>query len=313
MHDAAGRKLGHRVLHQERAALSELLVRVLATLDDPAADSPRARDVAWMRGESAHGRPERLQSIAAVAVDDLAGILLSADEHVELSRLCFPRMRCCPSRRSHWPGLRRRPSILFCYFTDPGVSPEARLARAAALRMHTAQENQKTQGLFGDAVKPGLARNAADAVEGLHAYFNEAGLELRFDKDRRYVTSLACDGQRAPLTPKTTELSARYIPTAHNSWIIGSWGHALPHLANPGLEGPRATELVAAVVFPLLDVADALVRALCAYVGHDPAPRWAQKDSCTARRAPAKPRIHGTCHVVDGLPRHNSHCVLRLG
>jgi hypothetical protein len=270
MLEEAENKVGHRVLRQERDAFAAAGRSVLDALDDPAASSPRAQDVAWMRGKPANAQQERLQAITAGAVHDAAGLLLSANEHVQALEVVLSPHAMLPIPALTLARAAQEASILFCYLTDPAVPPSARLARVAALRMHTAQENQKTQRLFGDAVEPELARDAAEGVEGLQRYFIDAGFELRYDKDGRYVTSLAFDGQRAPVTPKTTELSAQYIPAAHNSWVIGSGATHSRTWLTQGLEGPWRM-LVAAIVLPLLDVADALADALCGYVGHDAA------------------------------------------
>jgi hypothetical protein len=268
--EEATKNPGLRVLRQLRESFAAEAAVVALALDEPVPDSPRGLDVAWMRDRPSQDQRERLEAVAAGGVHDVAGILLSASEHVQAVEAVFSAKAMLPIPALTLARAVQEASILFCYLTDPTVPPPMRLARVAALRMHTAQENQKTQRLFGDAVKPELARDAAEGVEGLQQYLGDAGFGLRYDKDGRYVTSLVCDGHRAPVTPKTTELSARYISAAHNSWVIGSGATHSRTWLTQGLEGSWLM-LSAAVVLPLLDVADALADALCGYVGRDAA------------------------------------------
>jgi len=60
-----------------------------------------------------------------------------------------------------------------------------------------------------------------------------------------------------------------------NLWVIGSGATHSRTWLSQGMEGPWST-VVAAVLLPLLDVADALSDTLCGYVCHNSAPLHAK-------------------------------------
>lgn len=211
---------------------------------------------------------EALKAIAEMGVVDVAGLLMSAHEHVEGLETVLFGPTILPLPAFALARAAQEASVLFCYVVDLNVFPATRLARVAALRMHTAQENRRTLALFGGAASPRQVADATSGDEGLRDFFTRAGFELKLDKSGTFVTTVSYKGNRAPLSPQTTEQSLKYIPLAHNSWVIGSGATHSRTWLSQGLEGPWDL-IAAAIVLPLLDVADAVADALGAYVGHN--------------------------------------------
>lgn len=258
--------LAQRAVRQTSEAMATVGASVLKRLEAPEAGSPRADDLAWLDSQESGG--EELKSIAAYGTTDVAGLLLSAYEHVQGLELVLFGEDMLPIPALSLARAAQEACILFCYTIDTDVPTAMRLARVAALRIHAAQENVRTLELFGDAATPEMTQNAADGWNGFRGYFERAGLELTLDGRGKYVTAVTCEGHKAPLSPKTTDLSKLYIPAAHNAWTIGSGATHSRTWLTQGLAGPWGPT-TAGIVFPLLDVADALAAAMGRYVGED--------------------------------------------
>ncbi len=78
--------------------------------------------------------------------------------------------------------------------------------------------------------------------------------------------NVRCEGKVANVDVKSTDLSQKYTPLVHFAWGLNSGATHSNIWLTQGLSGPWAQILVS-MVFPLLDISDALVTNLLGHVG----------------------------------------------
>lgn len=169
---------------------------------------------------------------------------------------------------------------------DGSASPHVRLVRAAALRLHTAQENWATLRLF--PTSEGEQSTALAALTELQSYLKRAGFERKPHGEVPELSSrLSLDGHSEPLTLNATDVTRTHVPGLLGHYVSGS-GAAHSRLWFTGnLVGTVASTAIA-LVMPLLDISTALADAVCTYSGIESHPylvKTHQRRIALARRA----------------------------
>jgi hypothetical protein len=159
------------------------------------------------------------------------------------------------------------------WLIQPEVSTEQRVARWAGRLLHDTQEPPNALASFGEHTEA-AQQQMADVTEARalgQELMTGAGFKLQLrGRDRADETSLVTyEGATSGLYPRVTRLVARFTPNQQSLWqLFSGAAHSRGWLVE-GIEGDAATVLTS-VVLPLLDVSDALVIELGAYLGLDP-------------------------------------------
>jgi hypothetical protein len=256
--------LVQRILTQQGTAIVAAANEAFKSLGTPLAGSPALRDREW--AELSEHKDTVLGAFVEAA-GTVASLLVAADEYRqgiialmdEDKILALPAMNCV--RAIHDASLR------ICSLTDPGISPQARLARSAATFLAMVQGGipilHSLDGLLSDK---GDLQRGRDGRDGAVEHFRSIGLQVKVNEKTGQAQNVRCDGEVANVEVKGTELSLKYTPRIHYAWGLNSGAtHSNPWLTN-GLRGPYSQMLVS-MVFPVLDMSDILAANLLGYAG----------------------------------------------
>lgn len=187
----------------------------------------------------------------------LAIIAILGDDQM----LVLPTMNCV--RAIHDAALR------ICSLADPTLSSPERLARSAANFLSNVQGGipvlHTLEDLLGSDNKMDLStaiKKRAGAIE----LFRNMGLDVKVKEHTGEAQNVRCQGYVANVELKSTDLSLKYTPRVHFAWRLNS-GATLSNIwLTHGLDGPWEQILVS-MIFPVLDISDALAANLLGYVG----------------------------------------------
>ncbi|MEX5277869.1 hypothetical protein [Kocuria sp. CPCC 205261] len=257
--------LAQRVLRQESVALTAAMVDAVNAFKEPSTDSPRQRDKEWVAGRA---HEELLEGAFNIGAEAVATLLMSADDHrqavaelLESDRMIpLPAMTC--ARAVH------EAVVKICWLTEPGISSEERLARAAAHFLGMIQGGIPVLAQLPKGVLESQEhiKRVAQARQGGFELFEKIGVDVTANKNTGQALNVRYGSAVANVVPKITDLSAKYTPQMHFIWAMNSGAaHSNPWLIN-GMSGPWST-VVTSILAPLLDMSDALVDSLMGYVG----------------------------------------------
>lgn len=259
------RDLAVRIIRQQRESFRAELTHAFDAFETPVAGSPRANDDAWISAQASGRSASALNGVLAVAVEQVAELLRVTDEHsIAIETLLtagellpIPTMALV---RSVHEGL-----LEVCWSTDPNLSSEQRMARAAAISLAASQGGL---GPLEGVPNPPAAQIAQvkQAIRGMQSYLEAHGFTLRYDRSGRTAMSVTYGASLATLKINTTDASVKYMPGSHHMWPIGSGATHSRNWFTAGLEGSRSL-LAIMVVAPLLDFADAALDNIHGYVG----------------------------------------------
>ncbi|WP_406636938.1 hypothetical protein [Pseudarthrobacter quantipunctorum] len=272
--------LVERILKQQGRDLAKLTSEVLANFANPPSESPAAKDQAWA-AQTKH--PELSQGAYTAAAQSVAILLQSIEEyrHGILALLSTDQMLALPTmncvRAIH------DAALTICSLADPHISSQERLARSAADFLAGIQGGIPVlltlSDTFGDS--PEDLRRVQTSREDAIALFQSIGLFVKVNAETGQAQNVRCEDKVANVDVKTTDLSLKYTPDIAFSWRLNSGAtHSSRWLSN-GLDGPWPLLLVS-MIFPLLDISDALTTNLLGYVGLPTA--GIQKDTHMRRR-----------------------------
>lgn len=257
----------NRLLIQEGLALKVAGKQVVEGYATPPEGSPASRDRNWAsQGQYADYIGGSFQTAAETVASHLNSMdeyrrgilaLLGADE-----MLALPIMNCV--RAIHEAALR------ICSLTDPQITSQERLARSAANFLSMVQGGLPTLRqidlILGN--QDDLLR-VTEAKDGAVALFRSIGLQVQVNERTGLAQNVRCEGIVANVELKSTDLSLKYTPKIHFAYGLNSGAtHSNRWLTN-GLDGPWDQTLMS-MMFPILDIADALVANLMGYVSMSP-------------------------------------------
>ncbi|MDJ0314037.1 hypothetical protein [Arthrobacter sp. H35-D1] len=254
-----------RILNQQSHDLAKLSGEVLTSFANPLGDSPAAKDRTWA-AQTEH--VELTQGAYTAAAQSVATLLQSIEEYLQgilalLSSdqmLALPTMNCV--RAIHDAALR------VCSLVDPQISSQERLARSAADFLAGIQGGIPVLLTLKDALgdSTGDLQRVRTSREGAIALFRSIGLTVKVNDSTGQVQNVRCEDKISNVDLKTTDLSLKYTPDIDFSWKMNSGAtHSCRWLSN-GLDGPWPV-LLTSMIFPLLDISDALTTNLLGYVG----------------------------------------------
>lgn len=110
-----------------------------------------------------------------------------------------------------------------------------------------------------------LAR-VTEARTGAIDLFRKIGLEVQVKESTGQAQNVRYEDKVANVDVKSTDLSRKYTPAVHFAWGLNSDATHSNIWVTHGLSGPW-TQLLVSMVFPLLDISDALTTNLLGYVG----------------------------------------------
>lgn len=257
--------LVQRVIDQQVLVIARAAKAALEGFASPPAGSPAWRDRQWAE-QSADA--VLVRGAYSTAAESVATLLQTMDEYrlAILALLVHDRMLPHPIMSSvraiHDAALR------ICSLTDPALSSQERLARCAADFLAKVQGGIPVLHTFERMMDDGrgdLAR-VSEARAGAIDLFRKMGLLVQVKQGTGQAQNVRCEGKVANVDVKTTDLSLEYTPTVHFAWALNSGAtHSNVWVTN-GLSGPWA-QTVVSMVFPLLDISDALITNLLGYVG----------------------------------------------
>lgn len=267
-------RLSERILGQEIRDYTALFDDAVGALHDPRPGS------LWARDRKAAGRNKAAIAALEYGAEQAQRLALSAADHTDVLRLLMrhDRLLLVPA----WTTSRAvlEPVLMTCWLTDPNVTSQMRIARAASLLPGilegTIAQLVKFSGREAEVDEKRQAR-----VE-LIAYHERNGFEIRYATNKKglprdEIGAVVYEGQRASTNHNITELVTRYVPDAPFLYgLLSGATHSKLWLLN-GL-GNDADEAIRAIVNQLIAISDAYTRAICTYLGLDPAPYLVRRD-----------------------------------
>lgn len=257
--------LVERILMQQGRDLAKLTNEALSNFASPPGGSPAAKDQIW----AAQAKDTELtRGTYTAAAHSVANLLQSMEEyrHGILALLSSDRMLALPTmncaRAIYDAALR------VCYLTDPEISSSERLARSAADFLAGIQGGIPVLSSMDEPMGDGpsdLLRVQASR-EGAITLFRSIDLSVKVNAHTGQAQNVRCEGIVANVDLKTTDLSLYYTPDIDFSCKLNSGATHSSRWLSSGLDGPWNVLLVS-MIFPLLDISDALTRNLLGYVG----------------------------------------------
>lgn len=257
--------LVQRIVRQQGHVIQDAANSALENFASPPAGSAARRDQEWAdRWDDA----ELVRGSFVSAAESVATLLQTMEEYrlailallADSRMLPHPIMSCV--RAIHDAALR------ICSLADPAISPHERLAQSAADFLAKVQGGipvlHTLEGVMDDG-RNDLQR-VLEARAGAVELFRGIGLEVHVRESTGQALNVRCEGAVANVDVKSTDLSQKYTPLVHFAWGLNSGATHSNIWLTQGLSGPWAQILVS-MVFPLLDISDALVANLLGYVG----------------------------------------------
>lgn len=254
-----------RIIEQQGLVIERAAQDALEGFAFPPAGSPAWRDRQWAEQTQ---DAVLVRGAYSTAAESVATLLQTMEEYrlailallVHDGMLPHPIMSCV--RAIHDAALR------VCSLTDPALSSQERLARCAADFLAKVQGGipvlHTLEGLMDDD-RGDLAR-VSEARKGAIDLFRKIGLEVQVKESTGQAQNVRCEGKVANVDVKTTDLSLKYTPAVHFAWALNSGATHSNIWVTHGISGPWAQILVS-MVFPLLDISDALTTNVLGYVG----------------------------------------------
>lgn len=267
-------RLSERILDQEIRDYTALFDDAVDALHDPRPET------LWARDRQAAGRNKAAIAALEYGAEQAQRLALSAADHTHVLRLLMrhDRLLLVPA----WTTSRAvlEPVLMTCWLTDPNVTSQMRIARAASLLPGilegTIAQLAKFSGREAEVDEKRQAR--VDLI----AYHERNGFEIRHATNKKglprdEIAAVVYEGQRASTNHNITELATRYIPDAPFLYgLLSGATHSKLWLLN-GL-GDDADEAIRAIVNQLIPISDAYTRTICTYLGLDPAPYVVRRD-----------------------------------
>lgn len=263
--------LALRVIKQQDRHLSGLLRQAHDLAEDPPEGTPARTDLDHINSHKQKGDLLGLRWWANKAAvlnissggEHLQGVMaiIGSDRMMPLPAMTLGRAIYEAAFNTFW-------------LIQPDVSTEQRIARWAGRLLHDSQEPPNALDSFGEADAAQIEKDKV--IEGRRLgqkLMKRAGIELRLKGgDRSEEAKLVTyRGETSLLTPKVTADVGRFTPNSQSLWpLFSGAAHSRGWLVE-GIEGDEAT-VWSSVLLPMLDVSDALVIEVCAYIGLDPRP-----------------------------------------
>ena len=265
--------LARRIIDQQREMLIPLVAEVNALAEDPPANSVARADLDFMRTAKAAEDLEGLRWWAARSVSldlhaaeeharGLREVLASTDEMMPLPAMSLARSS-------------GEAMLHTCWLLDSATTREERLARWCGRLLHDTQEPLATVLQFGFEASQAEVGDTTEARALAQNLMKRAGFELETRKDSHgeLTQTVTYAGARSRLSPRVDQSVGTYVPIAEAPacWTVWSGAAHSRGWMVAGLEGDGYT-IVASIVAPLLDISDALIRALTKYFGLEARP-----------------------------------------
>ena len=257
-------RLSERILHQERVGYEGLLAEAWAALQEPLVGSKWHDDRREATGN------EIADASLIYATEQFQHLMLSIKDHTETLILLMQHQRLLlvPA----WTVSRAilEPVLMSCWLTDPTVSSEMRIARAASLLPGVVQGSISQLRKFGALDRKELPEKLQNRVE-LAAYYRRHGFEIIRARDKNGgetedIAAVRYGSSRASINHNITQLATAYMPDEPYLYgMLSGAAHGQPWLLN-GLSD-NADEAIRSIILPLLPISDAYTRAICNYVG----------------------------------------------
>lgn len=257
--------LVQRIIRQQGQMIVGTAKDAFENFTSPQAGSPAMRDRQWA-GQTDDA--ELVEGAYFSSAESVATLLQTMEEYrqailallAEDKMLPHPIMSCV--RAIHDAALR------ICSLADPTISPQERLARSAADFLAKVQGGipvlHLLEGLMDDG--RGDLQRVQEARTGAIDLFREMGLKVQVNPSTGQAQNVRCGDKAANVDVKSTDLSLKYTPTVHFAWGLNSGATHSNIWVTHGLSGPW-TQMLVSMVFPLLDISDALTTNLLGYVG----------------------------------------------
>lgn len=257
-------RLSERILEQERRDYATLLSEALSAAERP---SPGSR---WhVDRESASGNEVAAASLADGA-HQFQKLMYSIADHADVLRLLMKhdQLLLIPA----WTISRAilEPILLTCWLTDPAVTSDMRIARAASLLPGMIQGTMNQLAKFGE--------KHADELEGkrvvraeIVTYYKRNDFDIQWATNSRgnpkdEISGVIYRGCRATINKNITQLAQQYLPDdAYIYGLLSGAAHGQAWLLN-GL-GEDVDEAIRSIMAPLMPISDAYTMALCGYLG----------------------------------------------
>ncbi|MET3642778.1 hypothetical protein ABIC73_004381 [Prescottella equi] len=269
MQDTTGelstRDLAVRIVRQQRAAVKRELDCALSSYKEPVPGSGRARDLQWIAdGDSP--QKELLVGVFDSALYEVAELLRVAEEHsIALEILLGNDANLLPIPMMSLVRSIQEALLEVCWAVDPGLTPELRLARCAAMVLRTVQGNADPLSQLPNGSDKLL--EVIEATNGVHNLLSNLGFTLNYNNSNTFVTSVSCKGSRkAALKVNVTEAASDYMRGSEHLWTIGSGATHSRNWFTKGLDGPGDLIYIM-VTTPLLDFTDAVIDCTHGYLG----------------------------------------------
>ncbi|NUU19525.1 hypothetical protein HP550_19935 [Cellulomonas humilata] len=265
-------RVAERVIEQETRSYRSLFTDAGRAVNEPVAGSLWHADSACARGN------EVADGSLAYAVGQFQLLMRSIDNHAEALLLMMRHDRLL--RTPAWAAARAvlEPVLMSCWLTQPDVSSEMRIARAASL----------LPGVYQGAIAllpkfPGSDEELATKKEArtdLVAYYAKHGFEVltanKSGVSTGDITAVVYGGSRASINHNITQLAGQFLPD--DPYLYGMLSgavHSKLWVLNDISES--ADEAIRAIVAPLMPVSDAYTNAICGYLGLDAGPILARR------------------------------------
>jgi len=257
------------LLKQQRASMSECLASVGAGFADPRPGTPRAADRKWIKASGRAARAKALEGVLAAGAQFVVQLLGVAEEHARALEVLLVGQDILPVPSLTVGRSIHEALLVVCWCADPAISTEARLARAGAVTLGSAQENVRTLRLTPGNRSAELQAAIAGMAD-MQRYLERHGFLLRRGKDGKaeFADRVDFGGARSTTSPNITEASARYMPGTHHMWVIASGATHSRDWFTAALAGPRG-QLAIMAASPVFDYCDRAIDVLGSYVGVD--------------------------------------------
>ncbi|WP_458683739.1 hypothetical protein [Prescottella equi] len=241
------------------------LHRALLAYKEPTPGSGRARDLQWIADEDSPQK-KLLAGVFDSALYEVAELLRVAEEHsIALEILLGNDANLLPIPMMSLVRSIQEALLEVCWVVDPGLAPELRLARCAAMLLRTVQGNAGPLRQLPNGSTELL--EVFEATNKAHDLFSNLGFTLNYDNAHTFVTSVSYKGSRkAALKVNIADAASKYMRGSEHLWTLGSGATHSRNWFTRGLEGPGDLIYIM-VTTPLLDFTDAVIDSTHGYVG----------------------------------------------
>lgn len=263
-------RLSEKILNREVGEYTRLFDDAVTALREPREGS------LWALDRQAAGENQAAIDALGDGAMQAQRLAISAAGHAEVLRMLMrhDRLLLVPA----WTNSRAvlEPILMTCWLTDPDVTPQMRIARAASLTPGILEGSIAQLAKFGDQ-RDELQQKRQTRTD-LIAYYEHNGFTIKLARDKKVegkfrdeIGSVVFEGQLASTNHNITEMAKQFVPdTPFLYGLLSGATHSKLWLLN-GL-GADADEAILAIMNLLLPISHAYTQALCTYLGLDPTP-----------------------------------------